>query len=612
MTQDISLPIATFAADIESADNQKRRVDVIWSTAQRIRFYSYELGEYDLTLGLEPENVRLDFLQRGGPVLNSHSQGDVDDVLGKVESASVNGIEGRATLRFSNRAEVDAVWGDVQSGVLKNVSVGTRLHKLEDISEEGDSIPHYFAADHEPLEISIVPIPADKGAHIQNAGRRSPCTIERAQSMAAPNIETKKVTDDDVKAARLAKQIRKVVITQAHLPEEFADELIEQGVTLQQAREAALDRIAEEADKVETRSGIMVIADQTTPHDVIEQMSDALASRHGGPEIEGPALQYAAHSIPRIAEEVLRHNGRSIPMGGPSAIVTQAMHTTSDFPAILANVATKRLRDAYMAATGGVQSLARESSQRDFKGRTSVQFGEAPTLDLVGEHSEFKRGTMAEASESYKLDTYGKVFSITRQALVNDDLEAFSGVIARFGVSARERERANCAALVTSNPDMSDGVAVFHADHGNLAASGGALSVTTLGTARKAMRLQTGVDGTQLIEVAPTHLLVPAALETDAEKVLATIAATKTTDVNPFGGALTLVVDPRLDAASSTAWYLVGQAADGMEYAYLEGERGVQVFTREGFDVDGVEIKARLDFGAGWLDWRGWYKNAGA
>jgi len=105
---------------------------------------------------------------------------------------------------------------------------------------------------------------------------------------------------------------------------------------------------------------------------------------------------------------------------------------------------------------------------------------------------------------------------------------------------------------------------------------------------------------------------VPPAREAIAEKWLASIAAAKATDVNPFSGSLSMVVEPRL--SSATRWYVSADPAeiDGLEYAYLAGGEGPQIETKAGWDVDGVEIRVILDFGAGFIDWRGWYANAGA
>jgi hypothetical protein len=73
---------------------------------------------------------------------------------------------------------------------------------------------------------------------------------------------------------------------------------------------------------------------------------------------------------------------------------------------------------------------------------------------------------------------------------------------------------------------------------------------------------------------------------------------------------------PRLDNSTGTAtnWFLFTDPAliDTLEYCCLEGQQGVYIETRQGFEVDGVEIKARMDFGAAAIDYRGLQKSAGA
>jgi hypothetical protein len=209
---------------------------------------------------------------------------------------------------------------------------------------------------------------------------------------------------------------------------------------------------------------------------------------------------------------------------------------------------------------------------------------------------------------------------MARQLLVNDDLGLLADIATGWGMAAREFECGMLVDLLVSNsgggPKLADNVNLFHATHGNLAASGGAISDITLSPARLALRTMKGISGTIPIDATPRYLLVPAALETTAEKWLAPLVPAQAANVNPFGGEnrMELVVDPRLDAKSATAWYLFADPTilAVIEYAYLEGFEGVQIETRNGFDVDGVEIKARLDFGAGGVDHRGAYRNAGA
>lgn len=159
---------------------------------------------------------------------------------------------------------------------------------------------------------------------------------------------------------------------------------------------------------------------------------------------------------------------------------------------------------------------------------------------------------------------------------------------------------------------MDDDRAVFHAAHGNVADGSIApipmdISPAGLHAGRLALRKQSSLSG-ELIDVAPKYLLVPAELETIAEQQLSNIAAAKTEDANPFS-PLSLVVDPRL--TNPVRWYMVADPTrvDGLEFAYLEGESGPQIESRNGFEIDGVQIKVRLDFGSGWVDHRGWWVN---
>ena len=125
------------------------------------------------------------------------------------------------------------------------------------------------------------------------------------------------------------------------------------------------------------------------------------------------------------------------------------------------------------------------------------------------------------------------------------------------------------------------------------------------------MRRQTGLAGS-LITVTPRFILAPPELETTFEKLLSAIQAAKTDDANVFASKLALIVEPRL--TDPLRWYMVAAPSeiDGLEYAYLSGSPGPQVETQAGFRVDGVETKVRLDYGAGFVDWRGWYTNEGA
>jgi len=297
---------------------------------------------------------------------------------------------------------------------------------------------------------------------------------------------------------------------------------------------------------------------------------------------------------------------------GAAEYFSGGMHTTSDFPNILANVANKTLRQAYLAAPRTFTAFCRQVSAADFKPINRVQLSDVPTLPLINEHGEFHRASVSDSKETYSLATYGEIIAITRKVIINDDLSALSRIPMGLGVAGAQLESDTVWGVITANAALSDTVALFHASHSNLNTSN-ALTDTALGAMRKAFRLQTGPKGT-LLNLTPAFVLVPAALEETILKLVTPINLFPDTYGNVIPQwirSLTPVVEPRLDANSATTWYAAADPAsiDTIEYCYLEGQEGVYTEVRQGFEVDGVEIKARLDFAAGAIDFRGLAKN---
>jgi phage major head subunit gpT-like protein len=289
--------------------------------------------------------------------------------------------------------------------------------------------------------------------------------------------------------------------------------------------------------------------------------------------------------------------------------------STSDFPAILANVVVKRLRNAYETAPSNWKRLARQSNSSDFKEKAVTQLSNLPTFVKVKEGGEYQYAALSDGQEKYALATYGRIVPITRQTLINDDMGAFDRLPTLLGRAAAETEAGIFWQIVVANPAMSDGVVIFHADHGNLAAAGAAIAVDSLGAGRAAMRKQKGFAkkgaDAEPLNVSPAFLIVSPDKETQAQQFLATIVPGEGGKVNPFANTLTLMAEARL---SGNAWYLWADPAtiDTVEYAYLDGEEGLYTEQRIGFEVDGLEVKGRLDFAAKAIDWRGVYKNPGA
>lgn len=442
---------------------------------------------------------------------------------------------------------------------------------------------------------------------------RQPATAERASDAAGTeDIARRVVADERARIAGIYDAARKLGLDQG-----LADTLVRDGVTLDQARGLLIDSAAERDRSIETRPHIRMggLDERETRKAAVET---ALLHRFDPHRyaLTEPARDWRGYSLIEMARAFLEGDGVRVRGLSRDEIATRALHTTSDFPHILAAVTNKTLRDAYEAAPRTFQPIARRATAADFKEMHRVQLGEAPQLEKVNESGEFKRGTIGEGKERYRVETWGKVIGITRQVIINDDLDAFTRVPSLFGTAAATLESDVVWGIVTSNPAMADGVALFHANHKNLTATGTALDVANLGKARTAMAKQTGLDGKTVLNVRPAFLVVPSSLELTAEQMIAQnlVPATVANVVPASIRSLAVIAEPRLDPASGAVpWYLFASpsAIDTIEYAYLEGQDGVFIETRIGFDVDGVEIKARLDFGAKAIDWRGMHRNPG-
>jgi phage head maturation protease len=586
-----------------TADPDARTVEVVWSTGSPVRRRDMA-GQYIERLSLAPEAVDLSRLE-GASVLDAHRQTAVRDVLGSVRSAAVDGKRGTALIQFSARPEVEPVWQDVLAGILRHVSVGYSVEDWAETTENGARV--LTAVRWTPHEISLVPTPADPGAHIRMETEMTETTTREATEQ-APTSETRAATNAEIRS------IARIV----GLDQSWIDGQIDRGADADTARRAAFEALAKRsAPSIRTEQVRVEMGDsQDDPALRARQMGEALYARiNPRHELSEPARRYAYSTPVDMAKELLTLCGESTMALSPASLVTRALHTTSDFPIILGDTVGRVLRDAYQAAPSGIRRLGRQTTARDFRAVNKIMLGEAPLLEKLNEHGEIKAGTMAEAREAYKVETWARKIGVTRQVLVNDDLGAFSDLARRMGQAAAETEARILVTLLEAGsgngPTMSDGKTLFHADHGNKAGTGAAISDATLSAARLALRTQKGIED-RMIRVTPRNLLVPPALETTAEKWLASIAPATAADVNPFSGSLSLVVEPRL--SSATRWYVTADPGeiDGLEFAYLSGAEGPQVESRSGWDVDGVEIRVILDFGAGFIDHRGWFMNAGA
>lgn len=589
-----TLAVGIDADELRRASPESRSVQASLSSDTPIQHF----GEVEI-LSHADGAIDLSRAEGGFPLLIGHDDSGIP--IGRIDALHVAGGRLRGTLTFGSSQHAQEALQAVRDGVLRSTSVRYRPLAVEPIFKDGRKVGVRITR-WQLIEASLVAVPADS-------------TVGVGRSFSEGTMENENADTNTLELERL--EVVDQLCRTLHLDGGFRRELVGAvGKSVDELRSMALAEAARVSDASAGRSALGVEDRDGGPRARRALMAEALTARFAGGEVSDAARPYAAMRLRDMARECLERAGERTTLMTDAQIMQRAMHTTSDFPLILGDSIGRAVAQAYAAAPGGLKRAGRERQAADFRAMSVVRLGEAPSLEPVNESGEFHQGTVGEAAESFRLTTYGRIFAISRQSLINDDLSVFDSIRTSFVQAALEREASALVALLTSGsgagPTMSDTKALFHADHGNLAGTPTALGDTSLSVARLAMRLQKGLDGTTPIDAAPRWLVVPAALETAAEKLLTSIQATKTADANPFGGKLELIVDPRLDAISDKAWYLASDRVEALLYAYLAGERGPMVEVQQGFEADGLKVKCRLDFGAGFVDWRGWYRNAGA
>jgi hypothetical protein len=643
------------------ADNT---VGVVWTSGALVRRYDYwNDTPYDEELVVTLEAVDMSRFEAGAvPVLDSHSRWSLSTVMGAVKRAWLENGLGQAVLQLSQRASMAEVVGDIKAGIIRNISAGYNVSKFQIVPPtartDGGTVPLYRAIRWQPAELSFVPIGADMSAGTRNdpaaqqqPHQRSqaavPCEFIRAEAQhslethmpepvkegaAAPTNEQREA---ELTAARQAAESAAVtraaeitaLCVRAYVPN-LAEALIRSGKTVEAAGLAILEeRAAEDFRSGGHRNTTKVTTERDETETQLRGIEEAVHQRvNPKAELTDNGRQYRGMSMLELGRDYLESRGVNTRGWDRLRLATEMLHfrspgmvSTSDLSNVLANVATKRLRQAYEENPGTYRRWARRAPNApDFKSLSVVQLSAMPDLLQINEHGEFKYGAVSDGAETYALLTYGRILAVTRQALINDDLRAFDRMNTGFGSASARLENRTVYAQLTANANMSDGIALFNASHSNLGTGApSALALGSLTTMRTAMRVQKGLQAEEL-NLVPSGLIVPAALEQTAYQLTSsqyTPATQATISEFRMGGrtALEPIVEPILDANSATAWYAFANNSqvDTVEYCYLDGAEGPMLESEVGFEVDGISMKARLDFAAKAIDWRGLYKANG-
>jgi hypothetical protein len=298
-------------------------------------------------------------------------------------------------------------------------------------------------------------------------------------------------------------------------------------------------------------------------------------------------------------------------------------HTSGSFANLLLDAASKTLLASYVEAPYTWNQWVRQAqSVDDFKNINRISLGESPNLEVVPEGKDYPEGKVVDQKKSYKIDKYGKEFTVTWETVINDDLDALSRIPAMHGAAARRTQEKAIYDVFLSNPTMPDGVALFSASHAsgtNLSGSAAAPSKTTLDKAFEVMGKQKGLSSDVFLGLTPSILLVPLAYAGTALELVNSTASVESeknegvANLYGRGGArqLRVVASPYLDANNATNWYAIADNSliDTVEITFLSGEESPVLESDWNMRNDSYVYKVRQSFAAAVIEHRGIFAN---
>lgn len=630
-----------------------RTVEVTFGTEAPVTRWHWDMGKYMEILDFNPKSVKMERMtSKAAPVLDSHDRwAKISDggVIGVIESASIENKQGRSLIRFAKTEQAQRVMDAVEDGIVNYVSVGYNVHEYT-LEEKGD-ISTYRATLWEPMEISFEKMPADINAGVrteQGKPTGTPITImvrgvEDTPVNGDDNqiIDTKKSPDMDEKQnppvdeakvrndAVAAERQRVTEINEACAAVERADlaaDFITKGTDINGVRAALLVELTKRNDvsTIQGAHGDTKVGADRQRAQQMEDMANGMALRAAqkitltGEELHRAKRFQRGITLEGIAREVLELSGVNTRGLNREEIFIRAI-ATGDFPVLLENTLHKVLANAYAAVPDTWSRFCAVGSVSDFRAHNRYYVGGIGDLPDKLEGGEFKNLTLADGKkESIKAKTKGGIVEITREMLINDDLNAFMSITADLGrAAARTIESAVYAALALNSgkgPTMSDGKALFHVDHGNISTAA-ALSVAALNADYNKMQEQKDINGHDYLALDPAVLLVPHTLRAEAlvlndnqYEPTANMFEKKNTVRGLFKD---IVATPR---RSGTARILFADPsiAPVLEVAFLDGIQTPFMEMDTNFRTDGIAYKARLDFGVAGVGYKGAVWNAGA
>lgn len=649
----------------KSVDVEKRTAQLTWTTGARVLRGFYD--QYWEELSLELKHVRMKRLQTGAPLLDSHSSYDLRSVLGVVEDAELDGKKGTATVRFDRGAEGEEALRKVADGILRNISVGYRIYKMEKVEAGEGKIPVYRAVDWEPYELSLVAVGADAGATVRSGATSTTNACEFIDDISDDISEEQRTMADDTTnagakagtttppapapvppldaaAVRSAEQERMLGIQRVgralKRPDAEIDAAIRAGTSLTDFRAAAQDLFAAAETITVDKRDARIQPGEDSRDKWLRGASAWLVQRAAvsgvvaddakkrGETVDLDAGEFRGLRMVDLARQSLERAGvrtaGMLPMDVLGQALTQRSSgghaSTGDFPVLLENTLHKVLLAAYGTTPDNWSRFCSVGSVSDFRPHKRYRLGSFSQLNSLNELGEFTNKAIPDGvKESISAATKGNVIGISRQALINDDLSAFSSLATMLGRAARLSIEVDVFALLASNsglgPVMNDGQTLFHATHNNIG-TGAALSVASIDADRVLLASQKDPSNNEVLELRPAIMVLPIGLGGAARVInqaqFDVDVSNKFQVPNKVVGLYRDIVDSARLSGTRRYSFADPSIAPTIEVVFLDGQQQPFMDIYQPWLVDGVQWKVRLDYGVGGVDFRGATTNAGA
>lgn len=388
--------------------------------------------------------------------------------------------------------------------------------------------------------------------------------------------------------------------------------ILDQECTVENAQAKLLAKLGE--NEAPVASAGVIVTDNSAIHS-LNAMSESLNSRLGLKAKESAESNaFRGSSLLDMARSCLELRGFSIAGLDKMSLVAAAFtHSSGDFGNLLSNTANKMMLKGYEEVEESFTRFTSVGNLPDFKIASKSDLNEAPSLRQVRAGAEYKHITIGDRGEQAQLATFGELFSINRHAIINDDLDSFTRIPRKMGRAAHRTVGDLVFDILINNPNMADGTALFHANHSNLLTPGG-LTSAAFSASKSAMAKQKDASGNATLNIRQKYILVPLALEDAALQLMMSDTDPSKSNskiINTQKGQAEVIADARLDADSTTNWYMLADPSmyDGIEVMYLDGNPNPTLEQQAGWSIDGVEYKVRIDAAAKALDHRTLVKN---